>query len=166
MKLKVLMQATIVSLAAVFLVTGCTKPKPEEAVVVTDGGSSSSTDTSASSGLNSSSFSPETIYFGFDESNLSGSSQGKLALLATYLQANTSAAVEIEGHCDERGSTEYNVALGMRRAQSVADYLINSGVNPSQINPVSYGEERPAVEGHNESSWTQNRRAEFVLTTP
>jgi peptidoglycan-associated lipoprotein len=110
-------------------------------------------------------FVPQTVYFGYDRASLSADSQSSLDSLANFMRGASGANLEVEGHCDERGSTEYNIALGMRRAQAVTDYLINSGVNPSQINPVSYGEERPSQVGHDEGSWSANRRAEFVLMT-
>jgi len=110
-------------------------------------------------------FVPQTIYFGYDLARLSSDAQTSLDSLANFMRGAPTANLEVEGHCDERGSTEYNIALGMRRAQAVTDYLVNSGVSPSQINPVSYGEERPSQVGRGESSWSANRRAEFVLMT-
>ena len=70
--------------------------------------------------------------------------------------------VIIEGHCDERGTNEYNLALGERRANSAKDYIVNLGVDPARLKTVSYGEEKPLAEGHNEEAWAQNRRAHFV----
>ena len=79
-------------------------------------------------------FVPQTIYFGYDQAYLSSEAQASLDSLASFMRGTSTTNVEVEGHCDERGSTEYNIALGMRRAQAVADYLINSGVGPSQVN--------------------------------
>ena len=110
-------------------------------------------------------FVPQTIYFGYDQAFLSAEAQSSLDSLASFMRGTSTTNVEVEGHCDERGSTEYNIALGMRRAQAVADYLINSGVGPAQVNPVSYGEERPSQVSHDEGAWSMNRRAEFVLMT-
>jgi peptidoglycan-associated lipoprotein len=76
---------------------------------------------------------------------------------------NSQEKIVIEGHCDERGTAEYNIALGERRAKSVKRYLINLGVDSSQLSTISYGEERPADPGHNEAAWAKNRRAEFVI---
>src|SRR3546814_8095318 len=81
---------------------------------------------------------------------------------AKYLAANPVAKVRIEGHTDERGSREYNIALGERRANTVKDALVTAGVPAAQIAVISYGEERPAAEGHDESAWSQNRRAQII----
>ncbi len=106
------------------------------------------------------------VYFAFDDYTLNPSSQDSLSRLADYLKENTAAVVQIEGHCDERGSIEYNLALGQRRAQSVKNYLVELSVDPSRLPTMSYGEERPAVEGSDEAAWEKNRRAEFVLSNP
>ena len=108
----------------------------------------------------------KTVYFAFDDYTLNPEGQDKLGLLAEYLKTNTAAVVQVEGHCDERGSIEYNLALGQRRAQSVKNYLVELGVDPSRVPTMSYGEERPAVEGSDEAAWEKNRRAEFVLSNP
>ena len=84
--------------------------------------------------------------------------------MLTYLKQNTGAVVQVEGHCDERGSIEYNLALGQRRAASVKRLPFQMGVDGNRVTTISYGEERPAVEGHNEDAWSKNRRAEFVLS--
>lgn len=110
-------------------------------------------------------FSPETVYFAFDDYTLNGDAQGKLDALANHLKTTQTAVVQVEGHCDERGSTEYNLALGQRRAQSVKDYLAKLGVEASRLSIISYGEEKPASDGHDESAWSQNRRAEFMIST-
>ena len=109
-------------------------------------------------------FVPETAYFAFDDYTLNMDAQNKLQGLADHLKASQNAVVQIEGHCDERGSIEYNLALGERRAQSVKNYLVQLGVDPARLSTISYGEEKPAAEGHDESAWGQNRRAEFTIT--
>ena len=76
---------------------------------------------------------------------------------------NNNAKIVIEGYCDERGTAEYNMALGERRAQETKQYLVNLGINASRIETISYGEEKPANEGHDEAAWAQNRRAQFLL---
>ena len=101
-----------------------------------------------------------TIYFSFDQATLATDSRDLLDQHAERLIASGDAAV-LEGHADERGTREYNIALGERRANSVADYLVLKGVARSQLEVVSYGEERPAVEGSNEFSWAKNRRVEI-----
>ena len=106
----------------------------------------------------------ETVYFSYDDYTLTSDSQERLAKIADSLKANGTAAVQIEGHCDERGSIEYNMALGERRAQSVKNYLGQLGVDGARLSTISYGEEKPVAKGHNEAAWAKNRRAEFVVT--
>lgn len=103
-----------------------------------------------------------TIYFGYDQSSLTAQEQSELDRVASALKALNSAEITIEGHADERGSNEYNLALGNRRANAVYDYLLNMGVDANQLNTVSFGEERPAQLGSSESAWSKNRRAELV----
>ena len=104
-----------------------------------------------------------TVYFGFDSSELAGEAQAILDRQAAFLNVNPTMVVIIEGHADERGTREYNLALGDRRAVAVRDYLLAKGLNASRIRTVSYGKERPAVSGSNEGSWEFNRRAATVL---
>ena len=105
----------------------------------------------------------ETVfYFAFDESALTPETRGALDAMASYLK-KTSGSVRLEGHADERGSREYNMALGERRAKAVANYLSIQGVDRSRFDIISYGEERPAMMGHSEGSWSKNRRAEVKL---
>jgi peptidoglycan-associated lipoprotein len=103
------------------------------------------------------------IYFDFDNSSLSEDARIILLDQARWLKQNKDASTVVEGHCDNRGTEEYNLALGSRRAQSVKDFLVHAGVEPSRIVTVSYGEERPAVRGNTEEAWSKNRRAEFRL---
>jgi len=110
------------------------------------------------------SFTPETVYFAFDDYTLNMESQEKLNSLADHMKSSQNVTVQVEGHCDERGSVEYNLALGERRAQSVVNYLVTLGIDPSRLRAISYGEERPMQDGSNEDSWAKNRRAEFVIT--
>lgn len=105
----------------------------------------------------------EPVYFDYDSSQIAGSERSKLEAIADYLRANASVGLIVEGHCDERGSNEYNLALGERRAQAVRAYLIGLGIPSDGIKTVSYGEEQPAAFGHDESSWRSNRRASFSL---
>ena len=106
------------------------------------------------------------VYFAFDDYTLDAKAQGSLNKLADYLKKSSNTAIQVEGHCDERGSVEYNLALGQRRAQSVKSYLGQLGVQEGRMSTISYGEEKPAVEGHNEAAWAKNRRAQFVLSNP
>lgn len=102
------------------------------------------------------------LYFDFDNASIRPEFAEILAAHADYLVRNPSAIVVIEGHTDERGTPEYNIALGERRAKSVVDYLQSLGVNSLQMNMVSYGEEKPVVRQSNERAWSQNRRAVLV----
>jgi peptidoglycan-associated lipoprotein len=102
-----------------------------------------------------------TIYFDFDSSALSADARSGLKTNADYLKSNSSVAVVIEGNTDERGSAEYNLALGKRRAEAAYKYLVDSGIPAARLSTVSFGEEKPAVEGHNELAWSKNRRDDF-----
>lgn len=104
----------------------------------------------------------QTVYFAFDRSNVSTEFYSVLDKHAKFLVANPGQKVTIEGHCDSRGTPEYNIALGERRAKSIQTYLQNAGVSASQISVVSYGEEKPAVRGSTEAAFEKNRRG--VLT--
>lgn len=106
----------------------------------------------------------ERIYFSFDSSDLSKEARDTLVRneqILANMQKNV--RLRIEGNCDQRGSAEYNLALGERRAKAAANYLINMGVNPEMLSTISYGKERPAVQGNDENSWSKNRRDEFVV---
>ncbi len=104
------------------------------------------------------------VFFEFDKSELNASSKAALDSNAAIMGKKIDIKVEIQGHADERGTTDYNLALGTRRAMAVADYLKAKGVSPARFKVVSYGEERPLVSGSSESAWSQNRRAEFRIT--
>jgi peptidoglycan-associated lipoprotein len=103
------------------------------------------------------------IHFDYDKSNLRGDDLGMLDQKVAILQANPNLRIRIAGHCDERGSDEYNLALGNRRAQAAKQYLVSHGIDASRIETQSWGEERPLVDGHDESAWSQNRRDEFEI---
>ncbi len=106
------------------------------------------------------------VYFDFDSSDLKGEATDIVAAHAKYLGTNPNARVRLEGHTDERGSPEYNVGLGERRAQAVRHALLLQGATEPQLSTVSYGEERPAVAGHDEAAWAKNRRVEIIYLTP
>lgn len=107
----------------------------------------------------------ETVYFDYDKADLSQEARGIIAKNAeTILKSFATAKVQIEGHCDERGSAEYNLALGENRAKSVQKYLTTLGVKAENLSIISYGKEKPAATGSGEDSWAKNRRAEFMLT--
>ena len=105
----------------------------------------------------------DTVYFGTDEYQLDAASQATLAAQARWMLANTKVRASIEGHCDERGTREYNIALGERRANAARDYLIAQGVPAARLLVVSWGKERPAAVGSNETAWAQNRRVVTVV---
>ncbi len=104
------------------------------------------------------------IFFEFNKSNISSDAREILKTNADFLLKNGDSKVVIEGHCDERGTAEYNMALGQRRAQETKNYLVNLGIKEPRIKTISYGEERPLDPGHNEDAWTKNRRAHFAIT--
>ncbi len=105
-----------------------------------------------------------TIYFEFDSAKLTDESLALLEIHGNFIAGNGEVSVRLEGHADERGSREYNIALGDRRAQSVRRVLLFQGAATDQIETVSYGEEQPAVVGHNEEAWAKNRRVELIYT--
>ncbi len=105
----------------------------------------------------------DRVFFDFDKSDLSPEARATVEGLAAWMSSYPATTIGIEGHADERGTREYNLALGERRASSVNDYLVALGVAPNRLSTISYGKERPAVLGSNEESWAQNRRGVFVV---
>lgn len=105
----------------------------------------------------------QNIYFDFDKSSIRPDAREILKANAEIFVKNGEAKIVIEGYCDERGTAEYNMALGERRAQEAKQYLVNLGINASRIETISYGEERPADPGHDEAAWAHNRRDQFLL---
>lgn len=105
----------------------------------------------------------KTVHFDFDRYNIREGDKAILKRNAQWLKNNSGVRIVIEGHADERGENEYNLALGEKRATSVKGYLQALGVSPSRLDTISYGEERPADPGHDESAWSRNRRAEFRI---
>lgn len=103
------------------------------------------------------------VLFDYDSAQVNPSEQSKIEQAAGYLSSNSSAQMIVAGHCDERGSNEYNLALGERRALAVRAYLISRGIDANRVQTKSLGEEQPAAMGHDESAWSQNRRAEFLI---
>ena len=107
----------------------------------------------------------QTVYFDFDKYNLRPDAKSSLDANFALLQQFANVVIKIEGHCDERGTVEYNLALGEKRAKAVMDYLTGLGVAASRISVISYGKERPVDAGHNEAAWSKNRRAEFRVVS-
>jgi peptidoglycan-associated lipoprotein len=106
----------------------------------------------------------KTIYFAFDTSRLSSAAKSTLEQNAMWLKGASSVDIQIEGHCDERGGQQYNLALGERRAKAVKSYLEALGVATNRVSVISYGKERPSTFGHDEQAWSKNRRANFIVT--
>ena len=104
----------------------------------------------------------KTVNFGYDSYVLDSNAKKVMKNNIDILKDQTSIKVQVEGHCDERGTEEYNLALGERRARASKDYLVGLGIADNRINTISYGESKPFAEGHNEDAWQQNRRAHFV----
>lgn len=105
----------------------------------------------------------DRVFFAYDSSVLTSEAQMVLDRQAEWLKGNANINVAIEGHCDERGTREYNIALGERRASATKDYLVSAGVSGGRVSIISYGKERPAVVGNDEGAWSQNRRGVTVL---
>jgi peptidoglycan-associated lipoprotein len=103
------------------------------------------------------------VYFDLDKYNLSEETKGVLAKSVEVLKNSPKAVIQIEGHCDERGTVEYNLALGQKRATAVRNYLVIAGIDSARVFTISYGKEKPLDPGHNEEAWAKNRRAHFVL---
>ena len=150
-----------------FLAVGCASNRPKNAQDGAAGANGANTgltlelngdsDSNTAGGL-------QTVYFDFNSSTLGSTTKESLKSNAAFLKANASVDIQVEGHCDERGGRQYNLALGERRAKAVRDYLVASGIPAKRITTISYGNERPVAEGHDESAWSKNRRANFVVT--
>jgi len=106
----------------------------------------------------------DIVFFDYDSDEITSAAEQKLTAKAAVLRANPGVRLRIEGHADQRGSTEYNLALGQRRAEAVRAYLVNLGIEGSRLSTLSYGKERPLVEGEDEDAFARNRRAEFAVT--
>jgi peptidoglycan-associated lipoprotein len=118
--------------------------------------------TKAGSDMMAKNYMPEDIYFEFDKSTLTPEARSALIEMAAWLSDNSGVKMVIEGHCDERGTPEYNLALGDRRAESAKDFLTDLGISTPRLKTISFGEERPVNSGHNEEAWAKNRRAHFA----
>lgn len=111
-------------------------------------------------------FKEQTVHFDFDSSTVKPGEKGKIDGVAAFLKGQPTHHLKIEGHCDERGTDGYNMALGERRALAIREYLITVGIAADRVNTISFGEDKPAVLGHDEAAWAKNRRGEFVLMRP
>jgi peptidoglycan-associated lipoprotein len=108
----------------------------------------------------------DSVYFEYDSSSIRSSEKPKVAAVADYLKGNPAAAVRVEGNCDERGTEEYNRALGERRALAAREQLVSLGIEASRVDTISYGKDRPIEPLHSDSAWSKNRRDDFVVLTP
>ena len=162
----------IVSLVAAAALTGCARrtpqstppsPLPEAAPTPapTPAPTTPEQPETPSSSVTSSDFRP--VFFDLDSYSLREDARAALDHNARLLRENPGLQITIEGHCDERGTAEYNQALGERRAEAAKDYLVAAGIDAGRIQTISYGKERPFAAGHDEGSWQQNRRAHFVV---
>lgn len=106
----------------------------------------------------------QSVYFAFNSATLNGDTKAALDNNAQFLKGKGNVEVSIEGHCDERGGVQYNLALGEKRAKAVRDYLVALGIDSKRMTTISFGKERPVAFGHDEAAWSKNRRANFVIT--
>jgi peptidoglycan-associated lipoprotein len=107
-----------------------------------------------------------TVHFDYDRAAVKSSETSKLESVASYLKSNPGVGVQVEGHCDQRGTEQYNLSLGERRALALREYLVNLGIETDRVLTISYGEDKPADLGNNEAAWAKNRRGEFVVLRP
>lgn len=160
--------ALLLVVPGLLLTTSCAKkvgigPEGDAAVAPAPVGPATTDSGSAAMDAAREAFINEYVYFAFDSSALDENAQRVLARKADYINANAGMNVLVQGYCDERGTPEYNLALGERRAQSAKGYLVNLGIDAARLSTVSYGEENPVDMGHNEEAWAKNRRAQFVI---
>lgn len=164
--------AMIFALCAVVALSSCSKKDVTEGEpgFTTEGGGGGAAVGDAGTGntgtagdAGSTNASMQTALFPFDSYKLTNSARAAIKANAEWMKANPSASVQVEGHCDERGTTEYNLALGERRANAALEYMVKLGVEKSRLSTISYGKERPVDPGHDEGAWAKNRRAEFVV---
>ena len=157
--------ATVLALCMGVMMSGCAK-KAVETPAGDKGakGPSESLETAASDILEGRTSAPMLpVYFDFDKSDIRADQVERVENNAAFLKKSSTVKIRIEGNCDERGTNEYNLALGERRAQSAKKYLVNLGVADSRLETVSWGEEKTLLFGHDEISWAQNRRDDFVI---
>ena len=179
------MRTKLVSLFAALLLVAACETTPDESASTSGEGASSTASGSSSSGVSSAAVTPETtasedsmmaapptpgsqedlvinvgdrVFFGFDKSVITAASEKTLKRQAAWMRKHSSVSITVEGHADERGTREYNLALGERRAVSVKNFLVALGISGDRIATISYGKERPDALGHTEAAWSQNRR--------
>lgn len=152
-----------IAIAAVMVMQGCSHTKKEAAAAPETAAQQVVTPEPEETDVMAEGKILNTIYFDFDKSDLKPSSIEVLKKIGDWLIKNPDKKIRIEGHCDERGTDEYNIALGERRALAAKNYLATMGVPMQNVSTLSFGEEKPADPGHNEEAWAKNRRAEFKI---
>ena len=167
---------TLSLFAAVLLLAACETPSDQTGTTSGEGaaGESSSVDRGSTGTTATTPKRPlstiltvdvgDRVFFDFDKYSLKAKARQTLERQATFLKNNAGVKVVLQGHADERGTREYNLALGERRASAAKNYLVALGINPNRITIISYGKERPSVAGSNEAAWSQNRRAVTVIS--
>lgn len=157
----------MIAAITMFAVGACAKKAPEQLPPAPEGtGSEVPTTTGVVPGSQEdfvANVASDRVFFDFDQYNIDSEDQATLRSQAQWLQRNPAVRVTLEGHADERGTRDYNIALGERRANAAKNYLASLGIDPSRIQVISYGKERPAALGSNEEAWAQNRRAVTVV---
>jgi peptidoglycan-associated lipoprotein len=151
-------------ISALFILSACDTTSGSGAGADGKGGASSGPATPGSQGDLEQNVG-DRVFFELDSSQLTSEAQDTLNRQAGWLKQYTNLSISVEGHCDERGTREYNIALGERRAAATKSYLVSLGIPANRVSTISYGKERPAVVGSDESSWSQNRRAVTVVTS-
>jgi len=158
MKMKLMLSALV---CLNLFATACTDDKKIEEVVVAEKKADENEFSVDKDGKLE--FKAEIVYFAYDDSSLTSEGMARLDAIAAHMKTNTKEQLKVEGHCDARGSVEYNLALGQRRANSVRKYLETVGIGADRLQAVSFGSEKPAVSGQGEETWSKNRRAEFAF---
>ena len=168
-------KSMLLTLIGALIVSGCANPNAKDDMASVSTPSSDMASSAPQSNLNVPATDEQSVktpvvqavldhvYFAYDQSTLSDQARNTLATNAAVLQSLPELTIRIEGHCDDRGSDEYNLALGERRAQSVRTYLESLGIAPERLATISYGEEMPIAKENNEMAWAKNRRAEFKM---
>jgi peptidoglycan-associated lipoprotein len=177
MKKRIFICSVMMFLLLALMATGCAKKAAKQAEEVTPPQKAAAgtgqemkpaeaapSEAAAQSAAASSAGFDKKVYFDFDKFDLKPEALETLNELASFLKGNTGLKVKIEGNCDERGTTEYNLALGERRAKAALDYIVSQGINSARVSTISYGKEKPADPSHNEEAWVKNRRDEFILS--
>ncbi len=187
MKNKSLVVCSVIMLGVVLLLTGCPKKalepvateisqpqqpaapatapgEPTMQMETGEAGTAGTAPLSSAIEQARSAFEGSDIYFEYDSFDLTAQAKQVLAEKAAFLNAHPGIRVSVEGHCDERGTQEYNLALGERRAKAAQEYLVFLGINSQRLTTISYGEEKPVAPGNDEDAWAKNRRAHFVIS--